>query len=286
MEAIFKNLPVVLPFYNEVKQQTRARENNAQGAEYKLVSPRNAILPFQIQFDMSQAAPQKWEIITQAGQSIDITNNLPKIALYTFADKKQIFYNGEALDFVYGTISEELNLPCGFYHTKFTFPDGGYLVSERFYVPENSFKVGEPGEFTAVEFWNDTDIEPVKYRGGFKQIIYLDTFVHSAVPELEEDVEKDGENNSIPTFQKLTLKYRFSDVVPDFVKIALLTLLLHDNIYLYLSDKRTGKIDRVEVNPAPDENGAFNLVDVVFEDAILTKVSCSEQEEETDISTW
>lgn len=282
---IFKNLPIVFPFYEQRVQQTRERENNAQFCDFKLISPRNALLPFQLNFGKEKPAPTKWEILGHA--TLDITNNLNKITVYEFEEHKQAVYKGDALRFVHGVRDEELNLGCGWYYSKFTFADGSAFYSEFFYVPEDNFTAGENlTNYTLVEFWCDKDLDPVLYRDGFKQRVYLDTFVHSAVPEFDEEVEKDGYNSAIPTFQKLTLKYKFISVVPDYMKIALLTLLMQDNIYLYLSDKRSGKIDRVEVNPQPDETGAFNNVDVVFEDAILIKTNCAKNEQELNITTW
>ena len=162
-----------------------------------------------------------------------------------------------------------------------------YFISETFYIPENKFKVGEDNDFMLVEFWNEKDTEPILFRENWKQRIYLDSFIHSAVPEMEEETTKDGVNTPIPIWQKLTLKYKFTDVVPDFVKIALVSLQMNDFIYLYLTrENRGGKIDRVLVTATPDDTGALNNLDVVFEDDIMVKDSCETEKTPAQITHW
>ena len=287
MNNIFNELPTAFPFYDDLNQINGKRENVENLCAFKLVSPKNALLPFQIRMNTAKPNPIKWEIYSECDNGftspINISENLSKVKIYVFDNVKQAVYFGDAL-----TVSgNPLNLVCGAYVSKFTFSDGTYFISEVFYVPENKFNVGESNEFMMVEFWNDADMEPILYRDNFRQRIYLDTFVHSAVPEMEEESAKDGVNNAVPIWQKLTLKYKFTDVVPDFVKIVLVTLQMKDNIYLYLNrERRSGKIDRVLVTATPDDTGSFNAVDVVFEDDIIVKASCVEENTPSQITHW
>lgn len=277
---IFKELPIVLPFYDNVENQDRYRENVKDINQWKLNSPNNSLLPFQIEMPADKPAPVKWEVQRIGGTDLDITNNLSKIKVYSFSDKKQAVYKGDSLQFIYESIDEPLNLPCGHYYTKFTFPDGSYYVSELFYV------VHDLSKFIKIEFWNDTDLGPIIYRDEFKQVIYIDSFVNSFVPEIDEETEKDGLNREIPVFQKLSLKYKFVDVVPDFIKIVLIALQMKDNVYIYINESRSGNIDRVEVTTQPVEGTGLNDIEVIFEDNILLKSHCDVNKVPTNITTW
>ena len=281
MEKIFNELPIVLPFYESVKSQEIYKENVDENLYYKLISPQNSLLPFQIRMPKDKPAPTAWKIISHCGKtSIDISNNLSKVKIYEFEDFKQAVYFGEPLQFVFEQINEPLNLPCGFYYAQFEFADGSKYVSEIFY-PHNNLQ-----EFLKIVFYCNNDVLPVIYRDNWQQILYLPTYVHSSVPELEEETEEDGFNNEIPIFQKLMLRYKFVDVVPDFLKIVLVSLQMQDFVYLWLNETRSGEIDRVFVTATPDETGATNEVEVIFEDDVLVKTSCGKNEPTVSVSNW
>lgn len=278
MSRIFKELPIVFPFYELKGNQDQYRENVEGLNQYNLISPNNALLPFQIEMPANKPNPTSWRIIRMAdGAVIDITASLNKIKVYEFAGKKQAVYFGDALP---------ISLNCGNYYSDIIFPDGTRYWSEVFYIPENAFQVGAPCEFVKVDFWNEKDIAPVLYRDNFVQTIYLNTFVHSFVPEIEEEQEKDGFNNEIPVFQKMLLRYKMVEVVPDFVKIALISLQMHDHVIITINGSRTGEIDRVQVTAQPHEGGGLNDVDIVFEDDILYKTNCGTNEQVNNVTHW
>lgn len=280
---IFKELPIVLPFYELQENQDRYRENVAELCPFKLISPRNALLPFQIEMPLDKGALIAWDLVSACENPtgtllINLTSQLNKVKIYEFTDKKQAVYFGDVL----GGVS----LACGYYYTRFRFNDGSQYVSEVFYIPADAFDVGQNSRYMRLEFWNDKDIDPVLYRDNFKQIIYLDNFVSSFMPEIEEEQEKDGFNNEIPIFQKLIMKYKIHDVVPDFIKIALISLQMMDNVYIYINSSRSGKIDRISVNSQPYETGAFNDVELTFEDDIMYKTACNTNKQLINAYTW
>ena len=221
---IFKEMPIVFPFYDNEKHFSIRSEHREGNCVYKLISPKNALLPFQINLPVNKPAPIAWQIKSICGANvIDITNKLNEVKIYLFDGKKQAVYFGNSLG---------INLECGFYYSKFLFADGSYYVSEWFYVPSDSFGVGEQSNYFKIEFWQDKDVLPLIYRDNWKQTLYLKTFIHAAVPEVEEETKKDGFNNEIAVFQKMTLKYKFLDIVPDFLKIAIVSLQIQDNVLI------------------------------------------------------
>lgn len=282
---IFKELPIVFPFYDSERHLDFRKENRT--GIFELISPKNALLPFQISLPTGKPQPTKWSIISfPSGSEIDITNNLSAVKVYEIAGEKTAVYFGDALQFVFEARNEPLNLPTGFYYSKFYFTDGSYFVSEIFFVPCPAFDAGSTAEgFFKIEFWNNHDLKPVIYRDDWKQILYLKTFVHGSEPTLEEETKKDGFNNEIPVFQKLILKYKFSEVVPDFVKVAIVSLQMQDEVYIETENGRSGKIDRVWVSTEDDEAIGMSVVTVTFEDDVLIKTACSEQPASV-ISGW
>ena len=84
----------------------------------------------------------------------------------------------------------------------------------------------------------------------------------------------------------MTLKYKFLDIVPDFLKIAIVSLQIQDNVQIVSDNQRSGIISRVSVNAENDENIGMSVVDVTFEDEILTKTSCNNDKPIVSLSNW
>lgn len=277
MNNVFNHLPIAFPFYQDVKSQEIYKENLESNLFYKLITPLDRLLPFQIEMPVAKPNPTKWEIYQYddedgAQLAHTITASLSSIKIYTFADRKIAVYFG-------GQIAG-LNMTCGHYYTKITFADGSYFVSDIFYATPNL------NECIKVDFWCTNDVKPIIYRDGWKQWLYLPTFVHTATPEVEEESLKDGYNNEIPVYQKMILKYEFIDIVPDFLKTALVSLQIQDFVYLWISETRQGYVDRVWVAVTPDDTGATSEVKVTFEDDIMLKTNCDTNETLQNLSTW
>lgn len=285
MNNVFNHLPIAFPFYQDVKSQEIYKENLESNLFYKLITPLDRLLPFQIEMPVGKPNPTKWEILVydEDGSYVafNLIPSLPLIKIYTFADRKIAVYDGQQLikQFKAG-ITLPLDMSCGYYYTKITFADGSYYVSDIFYAKPNL------ADCIKVDFWCSKDLKPVIYRDGWKQWLYLPTFVHTASPEVEEESIKDGYNNEIPVYQKMMLKYKFIDVVPDFLKTALVSLQIQDFVYLWISETRQGYVDRVWVAVTPDDTGATSEVEVTFEDDILLKTNCGVDDNLQNVSTW
>ena len=72
MNNIFKELPIVFPFYENHKQKDINKENVESICAFKLISPKNALLPFQIEIPKDKANPISWKIIGINGSEISI----------------------------------------------------------------------------------------------------------------------------------------------------------------------------------------------------------------------
>lgn len=233
-----------------------------------------------------------WNIYTESGLqiSIDLGINKSKIHRRNYADGIRVFYYGERLLFQKNNYAlVDLNLMPGNYYSVIEFENAIYY-SEMFTVPNNRFRIAEPNEFMRVDFWNNSDIAPVMYQPGdgdvWRQYVYIDSYVYASDPEIEIDGERDENDLIIPTFQRLVTKYRFSALVPDFLKTALVSIQMHDNIEITTENSiRSGKVDRMTSDTAIEGDGAYSSIDIVFDQYVMTKRSCDENMSTLNIST-
>ena len=281
---LIKELATVLPFYKDIRNQNRFKENVKKKCPFQLLSPKNAFLPFIIQIPKGSAKPTSFKLISLNGSETDLSNNIGILKAIDFEDFAYCYYKGETLVFKHETIEQELNLKGSFYIELNI--DNVFYFSEVFVMKEEITNSEFSNDFIKIEFWDSKDIEPIRYRDGFKQEIYLDTFIHTSEPEIEEETEPDGNNNLNPTFSTLVIKQKMEILVPDFLKIALMTLPMHEEIKVFDQNKREGKIDRTKVTPTTVANGAFATLEIVFETDILTKTLCDENKIPTNENLW
>lgn len=284
MNNIYNNLPIAFPWYQDLKDQNINKENSNGEILYKLITPATQMLPFQIEMPIDQTKPTKWEIY-EANDGVgvlayDLSPSMNLVKVYKYSDRHVAVYSGASLKARYKGSVINLNMYCGYFYSKITFADGSYYVSEIFYVEQNT------DYCMRVLFWCNNDLKPISYRDGWKQTIYLPTFVHTAAPEVEEETIKDGNNGEIPVWQKMLLKYKFLDTVPDFMKIALVSLQVHQFVYLWISETRQGYVDRVFVSETPDDTGAMSDVEVTFEDDVMIRTRCPKDDPILAIETW
>lgn len=274
---LFNELPTILPFFTEIRNQNRFKENVQKQCAINLLSPSDAFVPFTIKLPAGSTKPTSWKMYdTNDVEVADISNNIELLKAFDFGDSVYCFYHGQQLTFKHETIEQPLNL-SGNYYLKLTIDDVDWF-SETFKMCNEIKHDHFSNRFVKIIFWDDVDIDPIKYHDDFKQIVYFDTFIHTSDPEIEEESESDGNNSQIPTFQKLIVKQKMEVVVPDFLKIAMLTLQIHQNVEVFEKNKRSGKVDRTIVTPTTEEFGSFSTLDFTFETDILIKTICQENQ--------
>lgn len=298
---IFQELPTAFPWYEgTIKKQNRYRFNVKSDDWAGLISPKNSLLPFEfwepyiIDGGMVNlgADVHEWKIF-DLNDNLVATLSAASIALihYIIKENRQYFYfAGDALTVSGGAA---LNLSPGFYYSRveLVFSGGSshltYFYSEVFRVPDCIFSTTSTPDqipFLKLEWWNNTDLRPIFYNDlvsgvpRFRNVIYLDTFVHQSEPEIQEDGEKDGNDVVIATFQKCLLKYRITELVPDYLKLALVVMSMHDHVKLTTEyGIRSGEMQTVTTNSQTEEGGAFSTVDIIFEeDVAMIKKACGD----------
>lgn len=224
-----------------------------------------------------------WVIKSLCGTEIDISINTGALSTAMYSDGIRVFYNGSQLYFRTNTGDVVLKIPEGSYYSILEFQNGDTYFSEVFTVPEDGLE-----NYMKIEFWNSCDIAPIAYNngaGGWKQTMYIDSFIHASDPEVEEDGERDGNDMLIPTFQRMVVRYRFSAVVPDYMKIAIVSLQLHDNVWITTENEtRSGRADRLSTSTSIDDNGAYSTIDAIIDQYVMVKKACCSNIDLIDMS--
>lgn len=281
---LYDELTTILPFYTNKRNQERFKENVAKNCVMKILSPSNALLPFMLKLPKSSPKPTSFKIVDLNGRETDLSNNISKLKAFDFDDFAYCYYNGQELIFKHEDFEQTLDLK-GFYFIELMI-DGIEYFSEIFFMSGEIKTSGFSDRMVKIEFYDESDIEPIRYRNGFRQVFYLDTFIHTSEPEIEEENEVDGLGGQIPTFSKFTIKQKMEVVVPDFFKNALMTIQMHDEIFVFEQNKREGKIDRIKITPTADETGASFSVEIVLETDILIKTQCEQNKVATNDNLW
>lgn len=281
---LYDELTTVLPFYTNKRNQERFKENVAKNCALKLLSPSNALLPFLLKLPKSSPKPTAFNLVDLNGTKTNLMNNISKLKAFDFDDLAYCYYNGEELIFKFDSFEQPLDLQ-GFFFIELMIGGVEYF-SEMFFMSKEIKTSGFSDRMVKVEFYDEKDIEPIRYRNGFKQVFYLDTFIHTSEPEIEEENEVDGLGGQIPTFTKFTIKQKMEVVIPDFFKNAIMTMQMHDEIFVYEQNKREGKIDRIKVTPNVDETGASFTVEIVLETDILIKTQCEDNKVAINEDLW
>ena len=279
--ALKKELPTVLPWYENLQNQIRFRENNKDVEIYRnITSVEEYFIPFVFKVPKGYGRPIEWKIKQMNGITIDISSQINLLYYIEYDDFLYIYYFG-----TYGN-GFSIGIPVvGYFWMEIKFPNAHPSYGKTYYS-EVLFAKCDRNTYLDIHFSNEGDIEPIRYRNGFKQIAILDTFLHTAEPEIEEEGERDGENNLIPTFVKMTVRQNAEVIVPDYMKTALSSLQMHDNIWIGNGYNGSGDIDRATVTAQTDETGAFSSVIIDFQTDVMSKKICDNNKPALNSGYW
>ena len=267
---IFNEIPGPFPWYDKIEKTNRYRKNCQGQQDYKLVAPKNALIPFQYRRLIDASEVARWVIQRKdTGENIEITENIAQVKRVTLDIYDYFYYGGGAL--LQG--GQPLNLAPGFYNSGLIFSDGSKCYSEQFWVPPNSFNVGDTDiGFLKLEWYHIAgDISPFYYSDKvdglpvFRCVVYLDTFVTESEPVVTQTAVKDGDDNDVPTFIKVEIPYKINLFVPDFLKKALVLVQLHDTINFSSADGvSSGQINSIAAQIQSEAPGCMSVVDLLF----------------------
>lgn len=272
---LYPELPNAFPWYDQLKKQNRYRENTAGMVEYGLLNPSDSLLPFQF-YIIGGGGVVSWEIYHESGALVATISggSFSFIRIANREGRKYYSYAGQVLTVAGGGF---LNLAPGFYYSKIVMSHFGVVYSEIFQVPGCQFTAATMADnpFLRIEWYNDTDLKPIFYNDYvsttpyFKNTVYLDSFIHVSEPAITEDAEKDGEDEPVATFQKAVVSYKIADLVPDFLKVALGLLQMHDHVIITTAKSiRTGEVKRISMTATPTDGGAFSNIELTWREEI------------------
>lgn len=295
---LFDNLPLSLPWYNDIAKQDRFKLNVAQDAIFCQLAPNDGLLPFQFRKDAASAFPASWTIRCMQRKPLEWYNPggnedpviadlshfiVPALHGETLDGEDVITFiqSSNALNILLGSTLGDV-LPPGIYYMQMDFLDPGIesFYSEIFRVPEDGFDYDSPGSTNYLTFkWkHSSDIRPIHYGvdygvapdGYFYNKLILDSIVTASEPILDIEIQKDGKNEPFATFQKAIIKYHVTAFVPDYLKIALHLMEIHDWKYLVdVKGIREGEIKNLEVTSSLANDGAQSVVEILFEQMVL-----------------
>ena len=306
---LFENMPLPLPWYPSVTLQDRFRQNVAQDAVIIQLAPSDGLLPFQFRKPSASALPVTWKIKccsqgVALQEYIDGYEDSTACNISAFISLLEKFTLVDPIDPVilmdYFMFRNEYNatptitvtlpdgLPEGVYYMEMDFgsSSGGKWCSETFRVPPDRFSWDVPSEDCndpCLKWSHDSDIAPMHYDPSiiiltpFYNLLYLDTFITASEPVFEVKGEQDGMDEFHSTFEKIIIKYRISCIIPDYIKIALYAMLIHENKYLFTEKAlREGKIKNLEVSSTLSSDGAHSQVELLFEQiSLFVKTGCA-----------
>jgi hypothetical protein len=293
---ITTELKLPFPFYASRKRQHRFRKNCKGEFPSGLITPNDALLPFQIRIETDEAPvidsievfscdalltdevlTDEFDVPLTDENDVPLTTGdfvgTPSFNLNTDIGLLEIVAHNSGYNIIYQGFALSAELPCGLFEVKISFADGSSYWSELFRVV--GFGSGSL-PFTSLSWKNTKDLQKIKYETGFENKIYLDTFVSHSEPVIQEDVEKDGIETEIVIFVRQFDRFIFSEVVPDFLKTAIVaSAVCREVVFLDPNSGVSIKATRIRTTSAPEGNQCFSFIEVQVEvENELFRTSC------------
>jgi hypothetical protein len=298
---IVTELPLPFQWYPHRLRQERFRENCIGLLPWELFVTQESMLPFQFQIPKGAGDPptiEEWNlynacedneipgvgILEEGGDPIleeegdevysESDPDTPLISLASLdIDLIEIIDNGNFYNIIFKGQTLSAPLPCGLYEASIKFSDGSVWWSEVFRVIG---RVNGKYPYLLLKWKHTCDLGGIIYSTGYENKLFLDSFLAHTEPDLLEEVEKDGAGTEVVKFSKFTFKYRFSEIVPDYIKEALVAMTLHR---IKTVTDRSGlisfQVSRARVNSSVEGGGCFSFVDILLEqDQVLIATSC------------
>jgi hypothetical protein len=280
------NEGVKLPFrwYNSKQKWNHLRKLCLNECMYKLITPNNTLLPFQVYF--KNAVPPftiTWSIYTV---NEDWVMNLDPqyLKIIKVGNYYYFIYNGSYME-------GRGELQCGYYYSQITITDSAAQTvtwySEIFYVDLKANLFYETPELEGqiqclpvLQWYNECGMVGEIYYGstGFSNLLYLDSdaVITEIEPKIVQEGFEDGNKEFTATWKKRVTQYKLDiDLLPPYMIEALGEMLLHDVIKIHLPfGQGSATLNNVsmKVEHEPNGNGCYALASLTFEMDDITVV--------------
>lgn len=271
---MIKKTPVAFPFYDKLRMQNRFKDNSKISKLYGLICPYDAVIPFQ--FVMTEERVIKKILLCSNTSEFDLTVNKNLIEVSS-TDVGFIYtYKGQQLKMIPYKGTEQplkMQVDC-YYWLKIEFTDGHNVYSEL--IQARNFSINSVCPYLKIEASHEQDIKPLQYSKGFKQVLFLDTFIYTAEPEIEEESEENGAGEIIPTFQRMNSNYKITDFVPNFLKLFLTSLQMHNEVIFFeKNDTDIIQSSRVTCAGQIEDNGSYSKIELTIVTELLSLNACN-----------
>ena len=285
---LYDEMPVALPWYDNIAKQDRFKPNASQDVPWPQLSPKDGLLPFQVRKPAMGERPIHFYIrcCADGSEIVDMDGIISSLEYGTNEGYDYITWNEEDNILLSGA---GVDIQPGDYYYEMQFRDKTY-VSEVVRVPQDRFVWNDPTTCNyPILTWDNAgaDLRPMKYSGAtFVNKMILDTFIQASQPVIDLEIVKDGVNEPIATFQKVSIVYQMICAMPDFMKVALCVMEIHANINL-VTDRglRSGPLKNIVITGSVEEDGAHTVVTIAFEQTvIISRTSCADNMAAEDCS--
>lgn len=277
-------------FYEEIENQTFRRcaceEATGVASAFRLVTNSEIILPFQIK-RAANAAP----IVSFELYEIDQTTG----AETSVKDMFSVFpFDGAGFWDILNFTSEEYILYYNDTPTPGLLPEGGpyyFRISDGFNVWFSEVFFSEAFDLSAqncyldVSFYNSCALGGLYFDPNDAQKYAQRLFLKSDLSEPEYLSEEEGAEDSLGAFKaefkKLTKRYNFEVLAPEFIADALNGLTLFDNVTIRLLSGQTISLtseNNLEALTTWTGAGCFAIINTSFEFDLIPKTNCCKPE--------
>jgi hypothetical protein len=97
-------------------------------------------------------------------------------------------------------------------------------------------------KYLQIKYRNSCDYAGSIFQNSFNYVMYLDVTPDKPVIELIEEGIEDGDKSFIPTFKRYSKRYRFNTVVPEYKLDALMSVMMHDTVYVKLINEEADRV--------------------------------------------
>lgn len=262
---------ILSPFkwYSSPGHQERYRKGCNGDCIPDLIAPHDRLLPFQIRIPLTAGDLDiiAWDINSECGaQQISLFQMANTSLLEITQDDTHhiIKYYGSGVLFYPGAVP--LDLPDRAYYSVLSTNKGTYY-SEIFMSKKDL------SGHIKLEWWNLCDFGGISFAGGYKHRAYLEDVLLPPRVELEQEEEKDGYGNPVPTLQRFLYTYRLANIeIQHSLATAIATIPMHKYREITLADGRSTTMELVRVEPEYLDCGAQCTLE--FSEQVLIKTAC------------
>lgn len=254
---IYDELKTGLKIYNSLSKQDRFIKNKDSVYSFDLVSPKDAILPFQIRL-LSAASVSSYKVKDIDGNTI-ATLGTSTLSYTSLGSYNYVINKGQ---------SSGINLGAGKYYVEIVI-SGSYYYSEVFTVPCISFSVNDVSiPYTKIEWDNDgCNLGPIIYTTGYKNTLYFDATINKEEPTIEEEGYEDGNKLFYPTLVTLVDTLHFeAGLIPYTIADSLAILAMHKRVVVTLPNSiYTGQVKNIKPTMALQDGTSYYLFSLKFQ---------------------